>query len=362
VRAELCDGDAALSDDQVIGAAVDRSSYFAGLWTLIEVQICSVSRAMAHWTRGNIEPYFRLFPLLTLLIAASEKPKVARAMIYKLERLLYYNEKHPDVLRFFAENCLTLRETAIEDWHSILTHYVNRHVVNVSNAHYEKATCSAAQLRKVRKDLDEVLQQRKPALPERLGLLQKMEGKAFDETNTSLAEFLFKPFEEMVAQLKAGVGCTGEYADELWPRERSEGLLARGAAGVEVALKLTEDFHAKFVAALTAPAEPEGLLEWLNHSKQVMTKVHGPELVRRGLTLSGNKGEKSERIYQHVLAHRGGYTSAKDEKDYGAPPWGYGGAAPAPAAAAAADPVPAATAAPAAVAPPPAAAAAMDEV
>ena len=96
------------------------------------------------------------------------------------------------------------------------------------------------------------------------------------------------------------------------------------------------------------------------HSKQVMTQVHGPELVRRGPALCGNKGEKPERIYQHVLAHLGGYTSAKDDKDHGTLPLGYGGAAPTPAAAAEAVPVPAAAAAPAAVTPAAAAAAAMD--
>jgi hypothetical protein len=62
-------------------------------------------------------------------------------MIYKLERLLIYNKKHPDLLQFFAENSLTLRETAIGNWTSILTHYVNRHVTNVKNEHNEKASC-----------------------------------------------------------------------------------------------------------------------------------------------------------------------------------------------------------------------------
>ena len=69
----------------------------------------------------------------------------------------------------------------------------------------------------------------------------------------------------------------------MWPRERSEGLLARGMAGLEVAVEKTEAFH----AACHAPAEPEDLLQWLNHNKQTMKEVHRTELLRRGLTLSG---------------------------------------------------------------------------
>jgi hypothetical protein len=194
IRDQLLGGNLMHTDDAVVAVAMARSSYFAGLWSLIEVEIGSATRAMSQWTRGNIEPYFRLFPVLAQLVGRVHKPKVARAMLYKLERLLLYNEKHKDVLSFFAENCLTLRETAIENWHSILTHYVNRHVPHVSHSHYDKASCSAQQVRGLREELNEHLLNRKPALPERLGLLQQMETKEYDATNARVEEFLLKPF------------------------------------------------------------------------------------------------------------------------------------------------------------------------
>jgi len=165
------------------------------------------------------------------------------------------NEKHPDLLQFFAENSLTLRETAIENWHSILYHYFNRHVTNVKNEHYEKASCSAKQLRATKTDLKEHLLKRKPQPPERLGLLQKMGGEALDETKKHLASFLLHFFTEMVAQLKADKVFSGDYADAMWPRESSAGLMTRGMAGFMKALALTEAFDADF----RAPAAPEGL-------------------------------------------------------------------------------------------------------
>jgi hypothetical protein len=78
--------------------------------------------------------------VLCQLVASAHKPKVARAMLFKMERLLLYNEKHPDIIIFFAENCMTLREMVIENWHSILTYYVNRNVAVVTHDNYEKAT------------------------------------------------------------------------------------------------------------------------------------------------------------------------------------------------------------------------------
>ena len=78
-RGKLCLGSIVLSDGAVIARAVGKSSYFAGLWNLIEVEIGAATRTMAHWTRGNIEPYLRLFPVLAQLVGRVHKPKISRA-------------------------------------------------------------------------------------------------------------------------------------------------------------------------------------------------------------------------------------------------------------------------------------------
>ena len=203
VRVNLLGGNAVLTDNGVIAHAVARSSYFAGLWNLIDVQIGCATRAMAHWTRGDLSYYLTIFPVLCQLVASAHKPKVAAAMLYKMERLLLYNERHPDIITFFSENCLTLRKTTIENWHSILTHYVNRNVAVVTHDNYLTATCVAQQCRKLKK---------------RLGLLLQLKSDAFDETNTNVADFLLEPFRDMAMQLKADGRCSGKYAGELWPR------------------------------------------------------------------------------------------------------------------------------------------------
>lgn len=220
--------------------------------------------------------------------------------------VVLYNEKHPDVLTFFAENCLTLRETIIENWHSILTHYVNRHVANVAHSHYEKASCMAGAVRRLRADLDDHLFKRKPVLAERLGLLEQMHSKSFEETNKRVAEFLLKPFREMITQLSDDGRCSGIYADQLWPRCNH---LQEGQEGLEKALLLTEAFHEQ----LLAPAAPTNLLLWLNSTKTTISKVHVFELARRGLAeIRGEKkGGKSQRIFDHVVANPGGFANAQ---------------------------------------------------
>jgi hypothetical protein len=135
-----------------------------------------------------------------------------------LEQLLLYNEKHPDIMTFFSEDCLALRETAIESWHSILTHYVNRNVAAVAHENNSKATCAAKQCRKLKKWLDEELPKKKTVPPERLGLVLQLQNGAFDETNANVADSLLGPFHIMAMLLKAGGRCSGKYADELWPR------------------------------------------------------------------------------------------------------------------------------------------------
>ena len=194
MRCELLGGNCVVSDNDVVAHAVARSSYCEGLWDLLDVQIGCTTRAMAHWTRGHLSYYLTIFPVLCQLVASAHKPKVAFAMLYKMERLLLYNEKHPDIITSFFENCLTLRETTIENWHSILTHYVNRNVAVVTHENYSTATCVAQQCRKLKKRLDEELLKKKSKPPERLGLLLQLQNEAFDETNANVANFLLEPW------------------------------------------------------------------------------------------------------------------------------------------------------------------------
>ena len=189
MRCELLGGNCLVSDNGVVSHAVARSSYCAGLWDLLDVQIGCATRAMAHWTRDNFGYYLNVFPVLCQLVASARNPKVARAMLFKMERLLLYNKKHPDIITFFAENCMTLRETVIENWHSILTHNVNRNVAVVTHDNYEKATCIAQQCWALRNELKEKVLKKKAQPAERLGLLQRLESKAFKRPTRTWLSF-----------------------------------------------------------------------------------------------------------------------------------------------------------------------------
>jgi hypothetical protein len=126
----------------------------------------------------------------------------------------------------------------------------------------------------------------------------------------------------MVAQLKADGRCSGQYADELWPRLNWQ---ADGQKKLDEALTETEAFLAN--RDWMPPAPMVGLLAWLKHNKTTLTNVHAPECKRRGLSTAGGKAAVSERIVAHVVAHPLAF-QVTDGKTYGARPLRYVGELP----------------------------------
>lgn len=126
----------------------------------------------------------------------------------------------------------------------------------------------------------------------------------------------------MILQLKSDGRCSGDYADELWPR--SDHLCA-GQEGLVTALKKTE----AYLASLHLPPAAVGLKAWL--SRKAVKKVHRVELKRRKLPVSGKKEELSQRIFAHVASLRleglEGYGSYVDDTGVSraAAPEGYTG-------------------------------------
>jgi hypothetical protein len=106
----------------------------------------------------------------------------------------------------------------------------------------------------------------------------------------------------MVSQLRFDGRCSGDYADELWPRSDH---LGDGQKGLVKALAVTVTYLAK-EGAPPVPA-PVGLEAWLTYSQTTLRTVHDVELQRRQLAKTGGKREKSLRIVAHVTAFPGGY-------------------------------------------------------
>ena len=286
--------------DSGISKARAASSYFDGLWNLIEVEIGSITRGMAAWTHGSLEPYLRMFPIYTQLVSFAHKPKVARAMLLKLERLILYSDDHPDVLEFLAANCLLLRETHIENYHSILTHYVHKSTPSISHGHYMHATSVVKNLRRLRDSLaalaDHKLSEYKT---ERAVLLERFQSKTFDDTNTGLDEFIYTPFEAMIDMIAEDKGCSGKYSDDEWPRRDR---LAEGHAASQKAL----DSCVLYFEGLKKAVAGKGLGGWLWNSHTRNAMMQG-ELSRRGLATSGSKRQLVERILDHARANQGGF-------------------------------------------------------
>ena len=57
-----------------------------------------------------------------------------------MEQVAHYAKYHPDVLRYMGKNCSMLRGGHIEYHHSVLTHWVNKHVKLVKQLHFLNAS------------------------------------------------------------------------------------------------------------------------------------------------------------------------------------------------------------------------------
>ena len=308
------------SEGEVLEAIFSKSEVFKGIFLLIDVEISAVVLSMAHWSQGNIEPYFRLFPVLCQIVAADPdtKPNIVKVMHLSLERLVLYNNEHPDVLGLFGRGCLGFRETVIESHHSCLTHIIDKHTHDLGHQHYVRGTCLLAPVRKLEMSLLAKFGGKcKEKDMERLGNIKRKLGETHNDTNAKLDEFLYTGvgFEEMFNQLETDGKCSGEYADERWS-EKSRNRLPQGQANFENALPGTVAWLKKQEAEEGVDPKEETLLAWLSKRGTTIAKVLVPELRRRGLRVSGNKPDLAARINKHAKDYPGGFKNA-DEDDEG---------------------------------------------
>ena len=285
---------------------------------LIDVEISAVVISMAHWAQGNIEPYLRLFPVLCQIVAADPdtKPNIIRVMHLSLERLVLYNNEHPDVLEMFGRGCLGFRETAIELHHSCLTHIIDKHTGNLDHDNYVRGTCLLGPVRALEQSIVGGFGGKcKDSDMERLKNIKRTLTTAFDATNSALDEFLYAGvgFEEMLEQLEQYGVCSGEYADDKWS-EGSRNRLSKGQTNFENAVPKTVAWLEKMEEKEAQDPAQETLLEWLNKKGTTINKVLLPELRRRGLGVSGKKAVLAGRIHEHAKENPGKFINA-DVKD-----------------------------------------------
>lgn len=151
----------AKSDDEAIGKACDKSSFFCGLFKLLGCEIRLAVEPFVRWEMGDFRVFLRALPAMRALIASGRKPKVrrnykhssfsdphpphtqsppslppslnmnlspqlllshrlvffvqvSRVMLMLVERMTEYVFEHPNAVKHIAANCTLLDEEFIE--------------------------------------------------------------------------------------------------------------------------------------------------------------------------------------------------------------------------------------------------------
>jgi hypothetical protein len=203
------------TDDQVIGMACDKSSYFFGLYNFIHCEIYTLAAIpFIQWQLGNIQPFLELLLSMTQLIATQpRKITIARCFLFELERVRFYAEKAPDVLGNMGASCTMLREDHIENHHSVLTHWVSKHVRLVKHRHYIRAAGLTWPAAATKRAMNKLLLNRRDAEQEEDIILQRTEKRAYAETNAQLDAWLLAAFLNILAGIKANTPWSPQYAD-----------------------------------------------------------------------------------------------------------------------------------------------------
>ena len=115
-------------------------------------------------------------------------------VLFQFERaLLYSQEGNQDILKQFGENCTTCREDHEENHHSVLTHFVDKHVAMIKAQHYIRASCLVKSVGTVKREMKNLFSNRKEDLQEEDVLFSRTDKESFRETNEAMDAFILLP-------------------------------------------------------------------------------------------------------------------------------------------------------------------------
>lgn len=75
---------AARDNDEAIGMACDHSSFFCGLFKLLDCEIRLAVQPFVRWEMGDFREFLRALPAMCAFIASGRKPKVSFTSIPRL--------------------------------------------------------------------------------------------------------------------------------------------------------------------------------------------------------------------------------------------------------------------------------------
>jgi len=295
-------------DDSLVAFLCDASSFFYGTWLFYDVLLPITTEPFSAWAHGDLEPYLRLFPAMCALVGTVKKPKVQRAMIMKQYVLDYYAREHPDVIQTMCEHAPRLVETVNEYHNARLRRYVDVNVPLLEHGHYLEASCVCLQADALRHAVVDITSTAKDGPTERIRALTKADKPAFADTKSKVCDFITRPLKEMIDQIAKDGKCSGNFADEQWPREKIVSL-AEGQAKLEETCLPSLQAHLESVGQERKVAMPEDLRTFLKSS--FMTTDHlKDECRRRGINHSKKKrSDLADAVADHAAENPGGFTN-----------------------------------------------------
>ena len=200
---------AALSDEEAVRAACEGSAFFTGLWCFFEIELRMVVEPLMDWERGDISMFLRLFPLMCMYVSSSHKIKIPRVLLMIAERLKLYVDKHVNVIKLFAANCIQFDEEKIEFANAVIGRWMPARVKNIDISHYIRVTCVMKCIRAINSSFSRLFN-RKEQENENERLRTMYTKQRWDPTRVEVCEFIIDLFDKAL---------DGTFGDELWPRE-----------------------------------------------------------------------------------------------------------------------------------------------
>ena len=168
-----------------------------------------VAEPFMDWERGNITLFLCLFPLMCMYVASSHKTKIPKTFLMIAERLKLYVDKHINVMRLFAANCIQFDEEKIEFANAVIGRWMPARVKNINISHYIRVTSIMKCIRAIQSSFSKLFN-RKEQENENERLRVMYTKQRWDVTRADIVEFVLDLFDKAL---------DGKLVDELWPRE-----------------------------------------------------------------------------------------------------------------------------------------------
>ena len=143
-----------------------------------------------------------------MYVASSHKVKIPRVFLMIAERLKLYVDKHVNLIKLFASNCIQFDEEKIEFANAVIGRWMPARVKDINISHYFKVTCRMKCIRAIWSSFSKLFNRKEQENEnERLRVMYTKQRWATSREET--IDFILDLFDQALA---------GGYSEDLWPR------------------------------------------------------------------------------------------------------------------------------------------------